>query len=52
MPLMNKRPGGICGNPAVADGGINLPGYGDSHQSLGSLHLNIGFFFFVPTILC
>lgn len=50
MPLMSKRPGGICGNPAVADGGINLPGYGDSCQGLGLMNLNIGFFK-IPAIL-
>lgn len=44
MPLMSERRGGICGNPAVADGGINLPSFGDSCLSLGSLNLNIGFF--------
>lgn len=55
MPLMSKRPRGICGTPAVADGGINLPGCGNSRQGLGSLKLNIGFFifyFFVPSLLC
>lgn len=44
IPLMSERRGGICGNPAVADGGINLPSFGDSCLSLGSLNLNIGFF--------
>lgn len=44
MWLMSKRHGVICGNPAVADDGLNLPGCGDSCLSLGSLNLNIGFF--------
>lgn len=33
-PLLSKRHGGICGNPAVADSGIYLPSSGDSHLSL------------------
>lgn len=44
MWLMSKRHGVICGNPAVADHGLNLPGCGDSCLSLGSLNLSIGFF--------
>lgn len=40
---MSKRHGGICGNPAVADGGINFPSCGASHLSLGSLNLKGGF---------
>lgn len=51
MPLVSKRHSGICENPAVADGGINLPSSGDSHLSVGSLNLK-GEFFFVPDILC
>lgn len=34
MPLMSTMRGGICGNPAVANGGINLPGSGDCRLSL------------------
>lgn len=34
MPLMSAVRGGICGNPAVANGGINLPGSGDCRRSL------------------
>lgn len=60
-PLMSKRHGGICGNPAVADGGISFPSRGDSHLSLGSLNLKGGFcvclcfllvfFFYVSSLL-
>ena len=35
MPLMSKKAGGISGGSAVADSGLDSPGYDDGRWRLG-----------------